>query len=152
MSEESHSREAPRRPWRLMVGLLIVVGGFYLMLNSMVEGGTYFLTVDEAMAAAPPERPVRIKGNVAEGTYKNPEGTLHTFDIKDPKGARTLTVRYDGPLPDVFSEGREVVAEGRLGHDGVLVATEVTAKCPSKYEEGRMSEEAKEKAGLKPGS
>lgn len=150
---DEKTNEAPRRPWRLMIGLTVIVGGFYLMLNSMVEGGSYFLTVDEAMAAPPPDRPVRIKGNVAVGTYKNAEGTtLHTFDIKDKAGARTLSVRYEGPLPDVFSEGREVVAEGRLGADGVLVATEVTAKCPSKYEEGAMSEQAKEKAGLKPGS
>ena len=51
---------------------------------------------------------------------------------------------YKGPIPDVFSEGREVVVEGLKGKDGVLIAKEVTAKCPSKYE-GGMSEQARER-------
>ena len=138
--------KAPR-PWRLLIGLGVVAAGFFFFVASTTEGGTYFLTVDEAMASAKiSERPIRVKGTVVTGTYVNPEGTSnHSFQIHGDD--RTMQVRYDGPLPDVFSEGREVIAEGKL-KDGVLVATEVTAKCPSKYEDGQMTEEARRQMGL----
>lgn len=153
MSDETETNEGPHRPWRLMIGLVIIVGGFFLVVNSATEGGTYFLTVDQAMAAPPPDRPVRIKGLVTVGTYKNTPGTtVHDFEIKDKAGERSVKVHFEGPIPDVFKEGAEVVATGKLGDDGVLTATEVTAKCPSKYEEGQMSETARQKAGLSPKS
>lgn len=132
------SQESTRKPpVRLVLGLLFGVGAFYMLVMSMMDGGTYFLTVDEAVAseAATSDRPIRVKGDVMPGTYKHEEGTtIHTFDIQG--GAEKMSVYFDGPIPDVFAEGREVIAEGKLGADGVLMATELTAKCPSKYEGG----------------
>ncbi len=141
------SEAKPKKNWRLVVGLLIGVGVFYVFLNSAMEGGAYFLSVDEAVAAELPEnRMVRIKGTVIPGTYKNPEGTNeHRFSIESG-GQRTMDIYYQGPIPDVFAEGREVVVEGHRGDTGRLNATEVTAKCPSKYE-GGMSEEARMRMG-----
>jgi len=72
--------------------------------------------------------------------------------VRDKEGASELKVHYEGAIPDVFTEGREVVVEGPRRADGVLAATEVTAKCPSKYEEGKMSDTAKERLESKPGS
>ena len=129
----------------MVVGLLIAVAGVYVFLDSAMEGGAYFLSVDEAVAAElAPHRPVRIKGTVIPGTYKNADGSSeHHFDIESG-GKQSMSIYYNGPIPDVFAEGREVVVEGHRNDQGMLVATQVTAKCPSKYEEG-MSEEARKR-------
>ena len=129
----------------MVVGLLVAVTGMYVFLDSAMEGGAYFLSVDEAVAAdLAPHRPVRIKGTVIPGTYQNADGSSeHRFGIESG-GKRSMQVYFNGPIPDVFSEGREVVVEGHRNKTGVLEATQVTAKCPSKYEEG-MSEEARKR-------
>ena len=54
--------------------------------------------------------------------------------------AKTVDVRYDGVLPDLFKEGKGVVAQGQLGADGVFVAREVLAK----HDENYMPPEAAE--------
>ena len=135
---------------RWVVFLLVGVFVFYVFIDSAVEGGAYFLEVDEAVAAnLPSSRPVRVKGTVVAGTYKTKEGTSsHEFSIEGG-GESAMKIVYDGPIPDVFDEGREVIVEGKLRNDGTLVATEVTAKCPSKYE-GGISEEARESLQEKP--
>lgn len=126
---------------RLIIGLLVAVGGFYMLINSMMEGGAYLVTVDQAVAAGKTDKLVRVKGTVVEGSYQNPEGTnQHSFTIHGED--QVMQVEYEGPLPDVFTEGREVVAQGTLTGT-TLVANEVTAKCPSKYEEGQISDETR---------
>lgn len=149
MEEEHAPREAAARPgrMRLVVGLLVGVLAFYLIVDSMMQGGAYFLTVEEAAAASlEPGRPVRIKGTVVAGSYQNPEGSnRHEFSIHG--GDRVMQVTYDGPMPDVFAEGREVVVEGSLKESGVLAAHEVIAKCPSKYEGGQISDAVKKQMG-----
>lgn len=139
---------------RGMVGLVAAVGAFYAVMSSMAGGGgagtgtSYFLDAAEARAklSALDGKTVRVKGNVIVGSYQHPEGTTdHTFDIEE-KG-EVIHVRFQGPLPDVFKEGLPVVAEGVINGAGQLKATEVVAKCPSKYEEGKVSEQAKEKMG-----
>jgi len=142
--------DTPKKsPVMLIVGLLIAVGGFYLFMNSALDGGTYFLKVEEATAATlKPGRPIRVKGDVALGTYRHADGTtIHAFTIEG--GGQSIPIYYDGPMPDVFAEGREVVVEGAIREDGTLIASEVTAKCPSKYEAG-VSEDAKKQLGLEP--
>ena len=131
--------------YRWVVFLLVGVAGFYVFISSAMEGGAYFLEVDEAIAAdLPIEKRIRVKGTVVVGTYQNPKGTTeHRFSIEGG-GKQAMSVYYKGPLPDVFTEGREVVVEGLRGNDGTLIAKEVTAKCPSKYE-GGMSDQARER-------
>ncbi len=132
---------------RLIVALLVMVGGFYLVVDSMMEGGAYFFTVDEAVASPLAQKKlIRVKGIVALGSWKHPEGnSIHDFTVQGTD--HEMKVHFEGPIPDVFKEGAEVVATGRY-QDGVLEATEVTAKCPSKYEEGQLSEGARERVGL----
>lgn len=133
----------------LVVGLLAVVGLLYLFVGSATEGGQWFMEVDEAVAstAITPERPIRVKGNVVAGSYAPTAGsTEHRFNIAAAKGETVMAVYYKGPMPDVFAEGREVVVEGFRRDNGVLEATEVIAKCPSKYE-GGISAEAREQLG-----
>ncbi|MCA9525189.1 MAG: cytochrome c maturation protein CcmE [Myxococcales bacterium] len=151
---ESTTQEAPRKNVRLVVGLVLLVGVFYLLVNSMMSSGAYFVSVAEANARRLDEgRPIRVKGTVVTGSYHHEQGTtVHSFRVKDKEGPAELSVYYDGPMPDVFSEGREVVVEGPRRADGVLAATEVTAKCPSKYEGGQMTDTAKERLEERPGS
>lgn len=139
---------------RLVVGLLVAVGIFYVIVSSMMSSGAYFLSVDEAVArSVDASRPIRVKGTVVVGSYKNEPGTkIHTWKVTDKDGAGQLDVYYDGPIPDVFKEGGEVVVEGPRDAKGVLVATEVTAKCPSKYESDGISDQAKQRLDGKPGS
>ena len=152
VSAIEQTTQRPRANMRLVVGLVLLVGVFYLIVNSMMSSGAYFVSVDQA-AAHNTERPIRVKGIVVPGSYHNAEGTtIHTFNVRDKEGASELKVHYEGAIPDVFTEGREVVVEGPRRADGVLAATEVTAKCPSKYEEGKMSDTAKERLESKPGS
>lgn len=152
---ESIAVEEPRRSnARLVVGLVLLVGVFYLIVNSMMSSGAYFVSVDQAVTRpTTSDRPIRVKGTVVVGSYHNEPGTtVHTFAVKDKDGASELHVFYEGAIPDVFTEGREVVVEGPRRADGVLAATEVTAKCPSKYEGGQMSDTAKDRLESKPGS
>jgi cytochrome c-type biogenesis protein CcmE len=137
---------------RGIIFLLIFVGVFYLMLNSMMDGGAYFLTVDEVQAAQQKGilskgRKVRIKGTVAHGTYQNEKGSSeHRFSVQGEQ--HKIKIYFKGAIPDVFKEGGEVVATGRFDQSGLLTATEVTAKCPSKYEQDSISPEARKSLGL----
>ena len=143
-SEEVGQR---RGSLRLVVTLLIFVGIFYSLVLSMTQGGAYFLTVDEVQAAQENGkltvgRKVRIKGKVAYGSYENTQGSSeHRFVVEGEQ--HRVKVYFKGPIPDVFQEGGEVVATGRFSSDNLLKATEVTAKCPSKYEQGDISPETR---------
>ena len=151
----STERSGSRGSKRLVIGLLLFVGAFYLMVNSMMSGGAYFLTVDEVQAAQQkgylkPTRKVRVKGNVVHGTYQNPTGTSeHRFEVQGEQ--HHIKVYFKGPIPDVFKEGGEVVATGHFTEEGLLTATEVTAKCPSKYEQDNISNEARKMMGAQGG-
>lgn len=153
-AQDQKARREMFKRARLVVVLLAVVGLFYVFMTSATEGGQWFMEVDEAVASTtiPTDRPIRVKGNVAAGSYRTVEGsTVHQFAIIG-KSEAAMPVVYDGAMPDVFAEGREVVVEGIRKADGTLVATEVIAKCPSKYE-GGLSPEARqqlEASGAKP--
>ena len=145
MEENQQPMKSHRIRW--VVLLLIAVGGFYVFISSAMEGGVYYLSVEDAKAKPiKANRPIRVKGNVVKGSYKNVEGTkTHHFGIESGT-PHVMKVTFVGALPDVFKEGGEVIATGLRGADGVLMATEVSAKCPSKYE-GGMSEEARQRLG-----
>ena len=65
-------------------------------------------------------------GLVVDGSFKRGTGTVVEFGVTDL--AETISVRFDGILPDLFREGQTVVAEGMLGADGTFVADTVLAK------------------------
>ena len=137
---------------RGIIGLVLFVGAFYLMVDSMIDGGAYFLTVDEVLAAQDDGkltagRKVRIKGLIAHGTHKNTPGSSeHRFVVEGE--INKVNVYFKGAIPDVFKEGGEVVATGSFDEKGTLIATEVTAKCPSKYEKDKITPEARKNMGL----
>jgi cytochrome c-type biogenesis protein CcmE len=89
-----------------------------------------------AAQEAPRGRTFRVGGLVQEGSVKR-EGTKVNFVITDT--AQTVNVRYEGILPDLFKEGKGVVAQGQL-QGGLFVAREVLAK----HDENYMPPEAAE--------
>ena len=110
-----------------------------LVLSAFQEIRVFFFTPTEVVAnKAPQGRTFRIGGMVEQGSVKRqPDGVTVQFTVTDT--AKTIPVVFQGALPDLFREGKGVVAQGRLGADGVFRANEVLAK----HDENYMPPEAK---------
>jgi len=102
-----------------------------LVLMAFEKNLVFFFTPSQVAAnEAPQGRTFRIGGMVVAGSVKR-EGVEVRFAVTDT--ARTIPVVYSGPLPDLFREGKGVVAQGQLGPDGVFRAREVLAKHDENY-------------------
>jgi cytochrome c-type biogenesis protein CcmE len=119
-------------------GVLCAVGvGVALVLNAFQSNMVFFYSPTQVQAKeAPTARTFRVGGMVQAGSVKV-DGTNIQFVVTDT--AKTLQVHYTGILPDLFKEGKGVVAQGQL-KDGVFVAKEVLAK----HDENYMPPEAAE--------
>ncbi len=115
----------------LAVGALAVVGvAVALVLNAFQSNLVFFYSPSQIEAKeAPAGRTFRLGGLVVAGSLKR-EGVKVNFAVTDT--ARTVPVQYEGILPDLFKEGKGVVAQGQL-RDGVFVAREVLAKHDENY-------------------
>jgi len=92
----------------------------------------YFTPTQVHEGEAPQGRAFRIGGLVKEGSVKRADdGLTSNFEITDTH--RSIPVRYTGILPDLFMEGKGVVAQGRVEADGVMRADEVLAKHDENY-------------------
>jgi cytochrome c-type biogenesis protein CcmE len=116
----------------LIAGALAVLGvATTLILNAFNDNLVFFFSPsDVAAAKAPRDRTFRIGGLVEQGSVKR-DGVLVSFRVTDT--AHTINVSYQGILPDLFREGQGVVANGKLGADGVFRASEVLAKHDENY-------------------
>ena len=102
-----------------------------LLLNAFNDNLVFFFSPsDVAAAKAPKDRTFRIGGVVEQGSVKR-DGIMVSFRVTDT--AHTVNVSYQGILPDLFREGQGVVANGKLGTDGVFRASEVLAKHDENY-------------------
>jgi cytochrome c-type biogenesis protein CcmE len=138
----------PKRKQRLIVALVIVV------LSSVTIGliayalrgniNLFYSPSQVAAGEAPIDRQIRVGGMVVEGSVQRASDRLETrFDVTD--FVHSVTVTYDGILPDLFAEGEGVVATGKLGSNGVVTASEVLAKHDENYMPPEVAE-ALEKA------
>ena len=122
----------------LIGGALVLGTAGYLMASSIKETAVYYLTPNElsAKTVADPtfyDTGVKVGARVVPGSIKRAEGGRETaFAMTD--GAKTYNVVYRGITPDTFTDGVDVVVEGRLGRDGTFHATTLLAKCASRYE------------------
>jgi cytochrome c-type biogenesis protein CcmE len=116
----------------IAVGVLAAVGvAVALVLNAFNSNLVFFYSPTQVAAKeAPQGKTFRIGGLVESGTVAR-EGVTVRFTVTDM--AKTVPVRYEGVLPDLFKEGKGVVAQGQLGPDGVFVAREVLAKHDENY-------------------
>ena len=129
----------PRHKKLALIGALLAAVGIAtaLVLNAFQSNLVFFFSPSQVAAhEAPTARTFRIGGLVEAGSLKV-DGTHVQFVITDT--AKVVPVRFEGILPDLFKEGKGVVAQGQL-HDGVFVAREVLAK----HDENYMPPEAAE--------
>jgi cytochrome c-type biogenesis protein CcmE len=119
-------------------GLILACAVGYLGITGAQSGWVYFLDVDayvlEARTVADTaSKRARVHGIVAEeGVDVRPAELFARFDLKGETSV--LPVEYNGPIPDLFKPGVEVVVEGACDARGVFVADVLMTKCASKYE------------------
>lgn len=113
-------------------GLIICGAAAALVFNAFEENLVFFFSPSQVAAHEAPEgRAFRIGGFVQEGSVqRQKDGVTVRFDVTDT--AHTVPVTYKGSLPDLFKEGKGVVAQGKL-HNGVFVADQVLAKHDENY-------------------
>ena len=128
----------------LIVGGLAILGLVVaLVLNAFQSNLVFFFSPTQVVAGeAPKGKSFRIGGLVKEGTImREPDGVTLRFVMTDVEN--DMIVAYKGILPDLFKEGKGAVAQGKLGDDGVFVASEVLAK----HDENYMPPEAAQALG-----
>ena len=126
----------PRRKRLLFIGAAVLLAGIALalVLRAFNDNLVFFLTPTQvAQGQAKGKDGVRIGGLVEKGSIQRSPG--HDLQVRFvlTDMAHTVPVVYQGVLPDLFVEGKGAVAQGRLGADGQLVASEVLAKHDENY-------------------
>ncbi len=125
----------------LLGGFLVLGTAGYLMASSIEDTAQYYLTPVELAAKVAKddsfrENGVKIGAKVVPGSIKrDPGGRSLSFVMVDmTDSTRTYPVVYRGIAPDTFTDGVDVVVEGRLDASGTFQATTLLAKCASRYE------------------
>jgi cytochrome c-type biogenesis protein CcmE len=121
---------------RLMLvgaGLAMLGVSAWLVLGAFQKNLVFFFTPTQILAGETPHgRNFRVGGMVQSGSLVHePDGLVWSFVVTDM--AHTVNVRYRGILPDLFKEGKGVVAEGKLGAQNVFEADQVLAKHDENY-------------------
>jgi cytochrome c-type biogenesis protein CcmE len=115
----------------IVLGVAVLGVASALVLKAFNQNLVFFFTPTQVAAnEAPVGRTFRIGGMVVPGSVKRVGVEVH-FAVTDT--AKTMPVVYRGQLPDLFKEGKGVVAQGQLGPDGVFTAREVLAKHDENY-------------------
>jgi cytochrome c-type biogenesis protein CcmE len=125
----------------LLGAAVIVTSVVVLIAQGVKETGVYFLTPAELSAKTVADPSFvenvgfKVGAKVVPGSVRR-DPNARTIDFKVSDGIKTYPVTYHGLVPDTFTDANdiEVVVEGRLGRDGVIQATDVLAKCGSRYE------------------
>lgn len=117
----------------IAAGLAALGLAAWMVLSAFQKNLVFFFTPTQILAGeAPRGRSFRIGGMVETGSVqRQADGVTVGFRVTDT--AKTINVTYRGILPDLFKEGKGVVAQGKLGADGVFAAEEVLAKHDENY-------------------
>ncbi|RZU40300.1 cytochrome c maturation protein CcmE [Edaphobacter modestus] len=124
-----------KSPLKIIIATVLILGTVgYLAVTGVRDNKSYYVTIGELqkMGNKAYVRHLRVAGNVAPGSIQR-AGTNATFTLLEQ--GRTLRVTYQGsePPPDTFKDDAQALAIGTYGHDGVFHATQLQAKCASKY-------------------
>jgi len=123
-----------QRQMGVVAGILLGVSvAAFLALTAFQKNLLYFYTPTQIAAGeAPKSYAFRVGGLVVPGTVKRDPDSLNVhFDVTD--GAATVSVAYNGILPDLFREGQGIISIGQLNDGGLFEATEVLAKHDENY-------------------
>jgi len=126
---------AQKSPVKILVAAAIIIATVsWLAVSGARDSKSYYVTISElqGMGNKAYTRHLRVAGNVAPGSIHR-SGTYVDFDLIEQ--GRKLAVSYKGiePPPDTFKDDAQALAVGTYGHDGVFHATQLQAKCASKY-------------------
>jgi cytochrome c-type biogenesis protein CcmE len=144
---------------KFLIGGAVIVGvAGYLMTTSIKATGQEYLTPTELATKMKADSSfanagIKVGARVVPGTVqREPGGKQYAFKVTD--GSYTFPVVYRGIAPDTFTDSVDVVVGGRMGRDGTFQATELLAKCASRYENAPKNPNAKykETAGYKAGT
>lgn len=124
----------------IAIGLALIALAATLILNAFRSNMVFFYTPTQVIAGEVPQGTgFRIGGLVVANSLKREnDGLTVRFAITDT--LKTVPVTYKGILPDLFKEGKGVVAQGKVGAEGIFTASEVLAK----HDENYMPPEAAE--------
>ena len=125
----------PRHKRLVLIGAGVAALGLAvaLVLSAFQKNLVFFFTPTQILAGeAPKSNNFRMGGMVEEGSIRRQaDGVTVAFVVTD--GAKAVKVHYRGVLPDLFKEGKGVVAQGKLGEDKLFLADEVLAKHDENY-------------------
>ena len=128
-----------------VLGSVAVAAG--LVLSAFNDNLVFFFTPTQIVNnEAPQGRTFRVGGMVEEGSVVR-DGLTVRFVVTDT--AQKVPVTFQGVLPDLFKEGKGVVAQGQLGGDGVFAAREVLAKHDENYMPPEAAHALKEAEAMK---
>ncbi len=121
--------------FKIVLAAIVILGTVaWLAFTGVRDNKSYYVTITElqGMGNKAYTRHLRVAGNVAPGSIHR-VGTNADFTLLEQ--GRTLRVDYKGaePPPDTFKDDAQALAVGTFGHDGVFHATQLQAKCASKY-------------------
>jgi cytochrome c-type biogenesis protein CcmE len=116
-----------------IAALVAMIGSGLLAMSALKDQAAYFYApADLAKERPSPDQSIRLGGMVADKSIKREaDGVTISFVVTDNKV--TTPVRFKGIVPDLFKENSGVVAEGKLGADGVFVADNILAKHDERY-------------------
>lgn len=117
----------------IVAGLATLGVAAWLVLSAFQKNLVFFFTPTQILAGeAPKGRSFRMGGMVETGSLKRQaDGVTVAFTVTDK--VQSVRVNYRGMLPDLFKEGKGVVAQGKLGNDNLFLADEVLAKHDENY-------------------
>jgi len=122
-------------PIKIVAAAIVVIATVsWLAYTGVRDTKSYYVTINElnAMGNKAYSRNLRVAGNVAPGSIER-AGTGASFVLVEQ--GKKLRVNYEGsePPPDTFKDDSQALAVGTYGRDGVFHATQLQAKCASKY-------------------
>lgn len=122
-------------PTAIVVATVVILATIaWLTLTGVRDNKSYYVTISElqGLGSKAYTRHLRVAGNVQPGSIAR-VGTNAQFTLLEQ--GKTLRVSYQGtePPPDTFKDDAQALAVGTYGHDGVFHATQIQAKCASKY-------------------
>jgi cytochrome c-type biogenesis protein CcmE len=139
--ESQPQRAKPRRELALLAALLVIAGAILtLVMTNLNDAAIYSKTVDQVVGqeASLGGRNLRVQGTLVKGTLARRDSPCeYRFRLK--KNGKEIDVRYPQcVVPDTFRDvpnvDVDVTATGKLASDGHFQASEIMAKCPSKYD------------------
>ena len=116
----------------VVLGIVVLGLAAWLVVNALGNNLSYFFSPTEVVEGkAPSNHLFRLGGLVAPGSLERGKELTVSFNVTD--NMNSVTVKYTGILPDLFEEGQGMIAQGRMGANGVFIADEVLAKHDENY-------------------